>query len=262
MDGHARVAKAGAWVMRTALLVMFAALALPAPATWAAGEKVVVTADKRVAIDFDADVTVFEGSVRIAYSDVVITADRAEVRERKTATITGNVKLVQPDIVLTGDVLTAYISEKRVVVEGGVTLTKDEKKSGNAGKDGAGAASGGASGAGGAGDSSGKERVVVTCDRMELKTSTRGFVASGHVEMKRGNTLARAERATYTEKDRLAILEGNVFAEGKNKETVKCGKLLFRTDRDHVEALDNVTLEFEVEEEGEGKDKGAEEAVR
>ena len=238
--------------MRIALAVTLAAIALLSPGAWAAKEKVVVTADKRVTIDFDADVTVFEGNVRISYSDVVITADRAEVKGRKVATITGNVKLVQPDITLTGEVLTAYISEKRVLVEGGVTLTKDEEKSGGAGAVGAGAVSGGAGGvggAGGAGGSAGKERVVVTCDRMELKTSTRGFVASGNVEMRRGNTFARAERATYTEKDRLAILEGNVFARGKNGETVKCGKLLFRTDRDHIEALDKVTLEFEVEEE-------------
>ncbi|MEW6106536.1 MAG: LptA/OstA family protein [Bacillota bacterium] len=249
MSGYAREAMVGAGRMKIALAITLTAIALLAPGAWAAKEKVVVTADKRVTIDFDADVTVFEGNVRIAYSDVVITADRAEVKGRKVATITGNVKLVQPDITLTGEVLTAYISEKRVVVEGGVTLTKDEEKSGDAGGAGAGAVSGGAGGARGAGGSAGKERVVVTCDRMELKTSTRGFVASGNVEMRRGNTFARAERATYTEKDRLAILEGNVFAKGKNEETVKCGKLLFRTDRDHIEALDKVTLEFEVEEE-------------
>ncbi|MCR4401205.1 MAG: hypothetical protein NUW12_00245 [Firmicutes bacterium] len=239
--------------MRIALLAVLVALAAPWTVAMAAGEKVVVTADKKVTIDFDSDITVLEGNVKITYSDVVITAERAEVKDRKIATITGNVRLVQPDIVLTGDVLTAHISEKRVVVEGGVTLTKDEEKSGSTGASSAGTAKASGSGNSGGGTavtsgSSSKERVVVTCDRMELQTNTRGFVASGHVEMKRGDTLARADRATYTEKDKLAILEGNVFAKGKNDETVKCGRLLFRTDRDHVEALDNVTLEFEVEE--------------
>lgn len=242
----AREAIVGTGRMRIALAITLGAIALLSPGAWAAKEKVVVTADKKVTIDFDADVTVFEGNVRISYSDVVITADRAEVKGRKVATITGIVKLVQPDITLTGDVLTAYISEKRVVVEGSVTLTKDEEKSGGAGAAGAGTVS---EGLGGTGSPAGKERLVVTCDRMELKTSTRGFTASGNVEMRRGNTFARADRATYTEKDRLAILEGNVFAKGKNGETVRCGKLLFRTDRDYIEALDKVTLEFEVEEE-------------
>jgi len=206
------------------VLVGIVAMCLLTQGVWAAKEKVVVTADKRVTIDFDADVTVFEGNVKIAYSDVVVSADRAEIKGRNTATITGNVKLVQQDITLEGKVLTAYISEKRVVVEDGVTLTKKEAAPG------------------------GKEDVVVTCGRMELDTNTRGFVASGNVEMKRGDTLARGERATYTEKDKLAILEGNVFAKGKNGETVNCARLLFRTDRDYIEALDKVTLEFEVEE--------------
>ncbi|MGE5593728.1 MAG: LptA/OstA family protein [Betaproteobacteria bacterium] len=207
-----------------AVLVGAAAMTLSTQGVWAAKEKVVVTADKRVTIDFDANVTVFEGNVKISYSDVVITADRAEVKGRKTATITGNVRLVQQDITLEGKVLTAYISEKRVVVEDGVTLTKKEATAGNG-------------------------EVVVTCGRMELDTNTRGFVASGNVEMKRGDTLARGERATYTERDKVAILEGNVFAKGKNGETVNCARLLFRTDRDYIEALDKVTLEFEVEEE-------------
>ncbi|MGE5584673.1 MAG: LptA/OstA family protein [Bacillota bacterium] len=233
MSARARWGRLADTRMGVTMAIVLAGMALLALGAEAATEKVVVTADKRVTIDFDADVTVFEGNVRISYSDVIITADRAEVKGRKTAAITGSVKLTQPDITLTGDVLTAYISERRVVVEGGVTLTKDEERAGDATATGTGA----------------KERVVVTCDRMELRTNTRGFVAAGNVEMRRGDTFACAERATYTEKDRLAILEGNVIARGKNQETVKCGKLLFRTDRDHMEALDKVTLEFEVEEE-------------
>lgn len=226
--------------------LILASLAVIPVGAEAAKEKVVITADKKVTVDFDADITVFEGEVRISYSDVVITADRAEVKARKVATITGRVKLVQPDITLTGDVLTAYISEKRVVVEGNVVLTKDEERS-------EGSKSAGGSAGSGAASPGGKERVVVACDRMELKTSTRGFSATGNVTMKRGETHARADRATYTEKDKLAVLEGNVFAEGKNRETVKCQKLLFRTDREYIEALDKVTLEFEVEEEEEKK---------
>ncbi len=211
---------------RMAVAIVLASVALLSLGAEAAKEKVVITADERVTVDFDADVTVFEGGVKISYSDVSITADRAEVKERKVATITGRVVLVQPDMTLTGGLLTAYINEKRVVVEGNVTLAKDEGES--------------------AGE---KERVVVTCDRMELRTSTRGFSAFGNVSVTRGETRARADRATYTEKDKLAVLEGNVQAEGKNRETVRCQKLLFRTDREYLEALDEVTLEFEVEEE-------------
>ncbi|MGE5572216.1 MAG: LptA/OstA family protein [Bacteroidota bacterium] len=241
MSARARWGRLADTRMGVTMAIVLAGMALLALGAEAATEKVVVTADKRVTIDFDADVTVFEGNVRISYSDVIITADRAEVKGRKTATITGSVKLTQPDITLTGDVLTAYISERRVIVEGGVTLTKDEERAGDATGTATRTATGTATGA--------KERVVVTCDRMELRTNTRGFVAAGNVEMRRGDTFACAERATYTEKDRLAILEGNVIARGKNQETVKCGKLLFRTDRDHMEAMDKVTLEFEVEEE-------------
>ena len=104
-------------------------LALIVPLAFAAGatkEKVTVTATNKVTVDLDADVTVFEGNVRISYGDVELYAERAEVKERKIATLTGDVKLTQPDVLLTGEVFTAYINEKRVVAEGGVVLTKEE----------------------------------------------------------------------------------------------------------------------------------------
>lgn len=208
--------------------LVLAAVAFLCCGAEAAKERVAITTDGKVTVDFDTDVTVFEGGVKITYSDVTITAERAEVKARKVATITGRPTLTQPDVTLKGDVFVAYISEKRVVVEGNVVLVKDEEKAGAPGE---------------------KERIEVSCDRIEVTTSTRGFTASGNVRVKRGGTEARADRASYTENDKLAVLEGNVSAQGKNGEKVQCERLLFRTDREYLQAADRVVLEFEVEEE-------------
>ena len=162
----------------------------------------------------DADVTVFEGSVIIAYSDVEIMAEQAEVKERKIATLLGNVKLIQPDIVLTGEVFTAYINEKRVVVEGDVVLTKEEVRAEEV-----------------SGNSKGTDTVVVTCDKMELSTKTRGFTAEGNVEVRQGDSFAKADHATYVENEKVVVLEGNVSAESKNGENMECGKLLSEQTR-------------------------------
>ncbi len=197
----------------------------------AAKEKVTITALDKVTVDLDADVTVFEGNVKIAYSDVEIMAERAEVKERKIATLLGNVKLIQPDIVITGEVFTAYINEKKVVVEGDVILTKEETRAEEVS------------------DSSEEtDTVIVMCDKMELSTQTRGFTAEGNVRVRRDLSYAVADHATYVESEKVVVLEGNVSAESKNGENMKCGKLIFRTDRDYMEAESEVIFEFEVDE--------------
>ncbi|NLA07768.1 MAG: hypothetical protein GX872_09075 [Firmicutes bacterium] len=218
--------------MRIALgLALFALLAPSVLGAEAAKEKVQVTAKDKVTVDLDTDVTVFEGSVRIAYGDVEIMAERAEVKERKTAHLSGNVKLIQPDVVLTGEVFTAYINEKRVVAEGGVVLTKEEVRA-NEGQD----------------SSLEKDTVVITCDKMDLSTKTRGFTAEGNVQVRRGSSFAKADEATYRESEKVVLLMGNVSAEGKNGESIKCGKLIFRTDKDYMEAEEEVVFEFEIDE--------------
>ncbi|HXL03242.1 MAG TPA: LptA/OstA family protein [Bacillota bacterium] len=222
----------GSRKVRIALgLALFALLAPSVLGAEAAKEKVQVTAKDKVTVDLDTDVTVFEGSVRIAYGDVEIMAERAEVKERKTAHLSGNVKLIQPDVVLTGEVFTAYINEKRVVAEGGVVLTKEEVRA-NEGPD----------------SSLEKDTVVITCDKMDLSTKTRGFTAEGNVQVRRGSSFAKADEATYRESEKVVLLMGNVSAEGKNGESIKCGKLIFRTDKDYMEAEEEVVFEFEIDE--------------
>lgn len=226
--------------VKAALGLLFLVVILPSvAAAEAPKEKVRVTAADKVTIDLNADITVFEGSVRITYGDVELIADRAEVKERKTAVLSGNVRLVQTDLVLTGEVFTAYINEKRVVAEGDVILTKEEARADE-----------------GEGSSSERETdtITVTCDVMELSTKTRGFTAEGNVEVKRGSSFAKADHATYAESEKVVVLTGDVAAESKNGEKIRCGRLIFRTDRDYMEAETEVVFEFEVD-----KDTGDEE---
>ncbi len=220
--------------VKAALGLLFLVVILPSVAVAEAPkEKVRVTAADKVTIDLNADITVFEGSVRITYGDVELIADRAEVKERKTAVLSGNVRLVQTDLVLTGEVFTAYINEKRVVAEGDVILTKEEARADE-----------------GEGSSSERETdtITVTCDVMELSTKTRGFTAEGNVEVKRGSSFAKADHATYAESEKVVVLTGDVAAESKNGEKIRCGRLIFRTDRDYMEAETEVVFEFEVDE--------------
>ena len=201
-------------------LVFLSLAALSVSAADATKEKVTVTAKDKVSVDLNADVTVFEGGVKIAYGDVEIMAERAEVRERKIATLTGGAKLVQSDMVLRGEVFTAYISEKTVIAEGGIVLTKEEET----------------------------DTITVECDKMELSTKTRGFKAEGNVRVRKGSSWVKANRATYVENDKVIVLQGDVVAEGKNGESIKCEKLIFRTDRDYMEAETEVVFEFEIDE--------------
>jgi len=220
--------------VKAALGLLFLVVILPSVAVAEAPkEKVRVTAADKVTIDLNADITVFEGSVRITYGDVELIADRAEVKERKTAVLSGNVRLVQTDLVLTGEVFTAYINEKRVVAEGDVVLTKEEARADD-----------------GEGSSSERETdtITVTCAVMELSTKTRGFTAEGNVEVKRGSSFAKADHATYAESEKVVVLTGDVAAESKNGEKIRCGRLIFRTDRDYMEAETEVVFEFEVDE--------------
>lgn len=220
--------------VKAALGLLFLVVILPSVAVAEAPkEKVRVTAADKVTIDLNADITVFEGSVRITYGDVELIADRAEVKERKTAVLSGNVRLVQTDLVLTGEVFTAYINEKRVVAEGDVILTKEEARADE-----------------GEGSSSERETdtITVTCDVMELSTKTRGFTAEGNVEVKRGSSFAKADHATYAESEKVVVLTGDVAAESKNGEKIRCGRLIFRTDRDYMEAETEVVFEFEIDE--------------
>lgn len=201
-------------------LVFLSLAALSVSAADTTKEKVTVTAQNKVSVDLNADVTVFEGGVKIAYGDVEIMAERAEVRERKIATLTGGAKLVQSDMVLRGEVFTAYISEKTVIAEGGIVLTKEEET----------------------------DTITVECDKMELSTKTRGFKAEGNVRVRKGSSWAKANQATYVENDKVIVLQGDVVAEGKNGESIKCEKLIFRTDRDYMEAETEVVFEFEIDE--------------
>lgn len=230
------MSRLGSKTIKATLIPVILALIMPlAFAAGAAKEKVTVTATNKVTVDLDADVTVFEGNVRISYGDVELYAERAEVKERKIATLTGDVKLTQPDVILTGEVFTAYINEKRVVAEGGVVLTKEEIRADEES------------------DSPSKEKkdtVTVMCDKMELSTKTRGFKAEGNVRVARGSSVAKADQATYVESEKVVVLSGNVAAEGKNGENIRCGKLIFRTDRDYMEAETEVVFKFEIDEDG------------
>ena len=231
------VPKPGSKVPKAAQILAFFALILLLTLTAAAArEKVTITATDKVTVDLDADVTVFEGNVKISYGDVELYAEKAEVKEREVAILTGNVKLTQPDIVLTAEAFTAYINERTVVAEGDVILTKEELTA----EDELGSPSEGE-----------KETVTIMCNKMELSTKTRGFKAEGALRVIRGESWARADPAAYEESEKVVVLSGNVEAEGKNVETIKCGKLLFRTDRDYMEAEEEVVFEFEIDDEEE-----------
>lgn len=231
------VPKPGSKVPKAAQILTFFALILLLTLTAAAArEKVTITATDKVTVDLDADVTVFEGNVKISYGDVELYAEKAEVKEREVAILTGKVKLTQPDIVLTAEAFTAYINERTVVAEGDVILTKEELTA----EDELGSPSEGE-----------KETVTIMCHKMELSTKARGFKAEGDVRVIRGESWARADQAAYEESEKVVVLSGNVEAQGKNGETIKCGKLLFRTDRDYMEAEEEVVFEFEIDDEEE-----------
>ncbi|NLS44240.1 MAG: hypothetical protein GX969_00645 [Firmicutes bacterium] len=194
--------------------------------------KVKVTASERVILDLDTDIAVFEGNVTIIYENIKITADRAEVKERKIAVLTGNTKLVQIDMILTGKNFIVYINENKIIAEGDVFLIKGETEIDEIQ------------------NSHGEENITtIACEKMMLFTKERGFTAEGDIEVRRGLSLAKADYATYKEEEEKVILTGNVTAEGKNGEKIECNMLIFGTDKDYMEAEAEVVFEFSIDRE-------------
>ncbi|HHV62476.1 MAG TPA: LPS export ABC transporter periplasmic protein LptC [Firmicutes bacterium] len=239
-----------------------------------AKEKVQIRADKSGDYDLEKDVLILEGNVIITQGETVIRADRVEIdMNKKVAKVTTGVNLTQPDLVLTGKVFTAYLNDKRVIVEGDVVLQKDEEqasakqgpeKPGDSGKMGAMAAGAAGTGTGGKGEaargesarveskgevsSKKKDRITLRCDRLEYWTEKKESTATGNIAVTKGETRAWGDKAVYREKDKLFILSGRkVRVERGKGETMTCAELTMYTDRDVVVARNNVEIEFETD---------------
>lgn len=226
-----------------------------------AREKVQIRADRRGDYDLEKGVLVLEGNVVITQGETVIKADRVEIdMNKKIARVTTGVNLTQTDLVLTGKTFTAYLNDKRVIVEGGVVLQKDEEQAsikqaadtaegvGKAGTTGTGGKGEGLkSGSKGEAGGKKKDRITLRCDRLEYWTEKKESTATGNVVVTKGETKAWGDKAVYREKDKLFTLTGKVRVERGDGETMACEELTMLTDRDAVTAKNNVEIEFETD---------------
>lgn len=196
--------------------VLGAAVAVPAHAET---KKVRVTANRVVYQGPKGD-TVVEGDVRIEYGESIITAPRAVVNmETKKAKITGGVVLVKGDVRLSTDTLETDFQKEVASATGNVRLEKREVQQEK--------------------DESGKPKVQVitmTCLALEISTETEDFTAKGSVAIMKDRQTATADRAEYSSSRKSMVLTGSVFVQGAEKETIRCDRATFYTDREAVEA--------------------------
>lgn len=117
---------------------------------------------------FHNGIYVARGGIKAEQKDSVMTADRGIYdQELEVIKAIDNVKVTQPDTVLTSDYLEAYPKEDRLVARGNPKVTRiiEREKNGENGK------------------SSSKTRVILTCNEVESFNKEDRFLAKGNVRV-------------------------------------------------------------------------------
>lgn len=167
------------------LFVVFLFLLL-LPLTQANAQTTVTTGDMVITskmMTFHNGVYVARGGIKAETRDSTMTADRGIYdQELEVIKAIDNVKVTQPDTVLTSDYLEAYPKEDRLVARGNPKVTRiiEREKNNSEGK------------------TSSKTRVILTCNEVESFNKEDRFLAKGdvrviEVEYRDGETEEEAE---------------------------------------------------------------------
>ncbi len=152
------------------LFVLFLFLSL-FPVTKADAQTTVTTGDMVITsklMTFHNGIYVARGGIKAEQKDSTMTADRGIYdQELEVIKAIDNVKVTQPDTVLTSDYLEAYPKEDRLVARGNPKVTRiiEREKKGEDGK------------------SSSKTRVILTCNEVESFNKEDRFLAKGDVRV-------------------------------------------------------------------------------
>lgn len=182
-------------------------------------ESVVNIEADNVTYDKSTDKMIFKGNVVITQEDIILTAQEADFDvDKKIGNIKGNIKLVQSDITITGEILEAYLNDKRYIFQEKVILVQERK------------------------DKEEKEdNIIWNCNKLEIFTDTRDLTATGEVKIFKKDYIITAERAIYNDKEQKIDLIGKVRIEEKEDgRWISGDKAVFYIETERLEVEGNV----------------------
>lgn len=182
-------------------------------------ESVVNIQADNVIYDKSTDKMLFEGNVIITQEDITLTAQEADFDvDKKIGQIKGDIKLVQSDITITGEILEAFLNDKRYVFQEKVILVQQRK------------------------DKEDKEdNIIWNCNNLEIFTDTQDLTATGEVKILKKDYIITAEKAIYNDKEQKIDLIGKVRIEEKEGGRWITGeKAVFYIDSERLEVEGNV----------------------
>lgn len=197
-----------------------------------AAEKAIITADRRGWGDTNKGTIALEGNVSITLGDLRITCEKADIdADGKTGKLTGKVILTDKGVTIKSDLLDMDLQKRKGTFTGKVIMIRDEEKSTSGDK-----------------QEVTKERVELTCDKLEGNTSKRTFVATGNVKLVHTDFNATCRTASFDEKTEKLILSGDARLVRKENEELKAGRVEVDLKEKKFTATESVELTFEVED--------------
>jgi len=189
-------------------------------------ESVVNIEADNVTYDKSTDKMVFAGNVVITQEDIILTAQEADFDvDKKIGNISGDIKLVQTDITITGKTLEAFLNDKKYIFQEMVRLIQERK------------------------DKDEKEdNIIWNCKMLEIFTDTRDLTATGEVKIFKKDYVITAEKAIYNDKEQKIDLTGKVkIEEQDNKRWISGDKAVFYIETERLEVEGNVQSGFKLD---------------
>jgi lipopolysaccharide assembly outer membrane protein LptD (OstA) len=181
-------------------------------------ESVVNIEADNVTYDKSTDKMIFEGNVIITQEDITLTAQEADFDvDKKIGQIKGDIKLVQSDITITGEILEAFLNDKKYIFQEKVILIQERK------------------------DKEEKEdNITWNCNNLEIFTETQDLTATGEVKILKKDYTITAEKAVYNDKEQKITLTGKIRIEEESGRWITGDKAIFYIDSERLEVEGNV----------------------
>lgn len=182
-------------------------------------ESVVELNADQVNYDKENDQMIFVGNVIIVQEDTTLTAGQASFNvDTKIGKISENVKLVKEDISITGELLEAFLNDKRYIFENQVNLVQERQS-----------------------DSGEQDNISWICQKLEIFTETKNMTATGEVKISKKDYTISAQEAVYNDIEDKITLTGQVIIEEiENDREISGDKAVFYIEDDKLEVTGNV----------------------
>jgi len=171
-----------------------------------------------VTYDKSTDKMIFVGNVIIIQEDITLTAQEADFDvDKKIGQIKGDIKLVQTDITITGEILEAFLNDKKYIFQEKIILVQERK------------------------DQEEKEdNITWNCNILEIFTDTQDLTATGEVKILKKDYTITAEKAIYNDEEQKITLTGKVRIDEEGGRWINGDKAVFYIDSEKLEVEGNV----------------------